>query len=112
MVTVFEVTPPIATTMGTAAPVTAAPGTWAFTWHGPAYPGANPEKDTVAGTPPTVTDGAAKVADSGFEGEADPRLFDPDEAERVCLFLECLPHIKGDLSRGPRLQAVKPRYPA
>jgi hypothetical protein len=61
------------TTMGTAAPVTAAPGTWAFTWYSPTYPGANAENDTVAGAPPTVTDGAARVADIGFEGEGDPR---------------------------------------
>lgn len=35
-----------------------------------------------------------------WQGKAGaPYWFDPDEAERVCLFVECLPHIKGEWAR-------------
>ena len=64
IVTVFEVAPPMAITMGTAAPFEDAAGTSASTWYSPTEPGARPENRTVAGAPPMVTVGVAVVCES------------------------------------------------
>ena len=72
MVAAFEGTPPIVNTIGTSGPVGAPAGTCTLIWYRPTYPGASPEKLTVAGTPPTVTVGVARVVASGLTGPAEP----------------------------------------
>jgi hypothetical protein len=52
MVTVFDGTPPIEITTGTAAPLVEPAGTRAFTWYSPAASVARPENCTTAGAPP------------------------------------------------------------
>src|SRR5580698_10375112 len=48
-------------------------GTVRFTWYNPTNVGANPEKDTCAGTPPMVTAGVLVVSAYGpVEGAATP----------------------------------------
>lgn len=42
------------------------------------------------------------------KGKAWPYRFDKEAAERVCRFLECLPHIKGPLARQRKLMKLEP----
>src|ERR1017187_9230565 len=72
MVTVFETTPSIEVTTGTAAPLDDPSGTRAFTWYRPTPPGASPENSTVAGAPPMVTSGGYCVVESGLLTAAEP----------------------------------------
>jgi hypothetical protein len=61
IVTVFDVAPGMEITTGTALFAANPGGTCAFTWYSPTKPGARPEYDTPAGTPPMVTVGAVDV---------------------------------------------------
>ena len=72
-VTVFDTPPnPSEIDKGTASPVGAVCGTCTFTWFSPIYPGARPEKVTVAVTVPIVTVGVITVFASGFADAAAP----------------------------------------
>src|SRR5712692_10346331 len=68
IVTVFDITPPIDITTGTALPLAEAAGTLAFTWYSPTNPGARPENSTVAFAPPIMTIGSVVVDASGPPG--------------------------------------------
>jgi hypothetical protein len=61
MVTVLEAVPCMEITTGAAVSGANPAGTCALTWYNPTKPGASPEKNTSADTPPIVTAGVVVV---------------------------------------------------
>ena len=72
MGTVFDCTPSMEMTTGTALPFAAPGGTRALTWYKPTYPGVSPEKETSAAAPPIIALARVAVSASGLPGAGAP----------------------------------------